>query len=84
MAFRDEVNIPGGIYYEGDDKLGDRTDVSIIGVGMGKEDNPYVLNLNITTGSGSYLLCSITIEDMIQLGRWISNIAHEKAREMGK
>lgn len=84
MAFRDEVGIPGGIYLYIRAGMDDRADISIQGVGLGGDDNPEVLNLNITTGGGSYTLCSITVEDMLRLGNWIVKTAMEKKRERGK
>jgi len=74
MAALDEHTLPGGIYWEGRDGPDDdeqRTDVSVTEVGTGEPDNPYVLSLNITTGNGTYTLCSVTPDDMRRLARWL-------------
>ncbi len=78
-----EMYLDGGLYYEGHDTDG-RTDVSLQGVGKGEAGNPFGINLNIVTGSGTYCLCGTVPDDMIRLGRWLVATAEEIKDELEK
>jgi hypothetical protein len=71
MADLVEHMLPGGIYWEGDDVEGDRTDVSLVECGTGEPGNPHTFQLTISTGNGSYNLCSILPKDVERLGEWL-------------
>lgn len=70
----------GGVYWEGDNKLGDRTDISLVECGTGEDGNPFTFQLTITTGSGTYSLCSITRHDVMCIGKFLTTIAREDRR----
>ena len=70
-----EYQLPGGIYWEGDNRGGDRTDVSLVECGKGEPSNPYTFMLTITTGNGSYNLCGLLPEDVKRLGDWLRQTA---------
>lgn len=75
-----EYIMPGGVYWEGDDREGDRTDISLVECGTGEPGNPFTFQLNITTGNGSYGLCSILPEDMKRIGEFLKQVAESDRR----
>lgn len=69
--FRDEMYLPGGVYFEGRDG-DDRTDISINEVGEdGNDDNPRSFNVNITSGNCTYAWVGILPEDLARVGRFL-------------
>ncbi len=72
--------MPGGVYWEGDDRDGDRTDVSLVECGTGEIGNPFTFQLTITTGSGTYSLCSIMPEDVERIGEFLCRVGRTDQR----
>ena len=66
--------LPGGIYWEGDDKDGDRTDVTLVECGTGEPGNPQTYMLTLTTGNSSYNLCQIMPDDVVRLANWLQGV----------
>jgi hypothetical protein len=72
--------MPGGVYWEGDDREGDRTDVSLVECGTGEPGNPFTFMLTITTGNGTYNLCSVLPEDVERIGEFLQRVARTDRR----
>jgi hypothetical protein len=82
MPHEVEHMLPGGIYWEGDDSEGDRTDVSLVECGTGEPGNPFTFMLTITTGNGSYNLCALLPGDVKRLGKWLWDVGSTDMRGM--
>lgn len=72
--------MPGGVYWEGDDREGDRTDISLVECGTGEEGNPFTFQLSIITGSGSYNLCGVTPADVLRIAKFLKDVATNDRR----